>query len=165
MAGYLDQYGAGDEQRGKLIKRIVVGVLAAIVIVVLPWYLFKNHSEESKVRNFLDLLRKHDYAAAYKTWGCDTPKVCDGYPFDRFLEDWGEKSTADPAALRIEDSESCSAGVMLTLRANRDRKDTLWVEKSTGVISFAPTPVCPNKSFWGMAAHLTLGKLRKPFLN
>jgi hypothetical protein len=164
MAGYLDHYGAGDEQRVRLIKRIILGFILAIVLTLLPWYLFKNHTQEGKVRNFFDLLRKHDYTAAYKTWGCDTPKACDGYPYDRFLEDWSANS-ADPAALRILDSESCGSGVMLSVRANRDRKDTLWVEKSTGVISFAPTPVCPNKNFWGMAAHLTLGKLRKPFLN
>jgi hypothetical protein len=165
MAGYLDQYGAGDERRAKIIKASVIGVFALIVLTALPWYLFKNHSEEGKVREFLSLLRKHDYPAAYKTWGCDTPKVCDGYPYNRFLEDWGDKGSADPNALRIEDSESCGSGVMLTVRASRERQDTLWVEKSTNVISFAPTPVCPSKSFWGMAAHLTVGRLRKPFLN
>ena len=164
MAGYLDQYGAGDERRNALIKRVIYVIVGLIVFVALPWYLFKNHSYEGRVRSFFDLLRKHDYPTAYRTWGCGEPKTCDGYPYNRFLEDWGEKG-ADPAALRILDSESCGSGVMLTVRASRDRQDTLWVEKSTGIISFAPQPVCPNKSFWGMAAHLTLGKLRKPFLN
>jgi hypothetical protein len=165
MAGYLDQYGAGDERRLRLIKGTVYAVVALLVFGLLPWYLFKNHSQEGRVKDFLELLRKHDYQAAYKTWGCGQPKICDGYPYDRFLEDWGEKSTTDFKVLRIEDSESCGSGVMLSVRASRERQDTLWVEKSTGVISFAPTPVCPSKSFWGMAAHLTLGKLRKPFLN
>ena len=165
MSGYLDQYGAGDERRATIIKRTIYIVMAVVILTVLPWYLFKNHAEERQVRDFLSLLRQHNYPAAYRLWGCDTPKACDGYPFDHFLEDWGDKSNADLKALRIEDSESCGSGVMLTVRANRDRRDTLWVEKSTGVISFAPTPVCPNKSFWGMAAHLTVGKLRKPFLN
>jgi hypothetical protein len=165
MAGYLDQYGAGDERRAKIIKRTVVVIIAAIVFTVLPWYLFKNHAQEGVVRNFLDLVRKHDYQAAYQTWGCGDPRACSGYPFDRFLEDWGDKSSVDPKILRIEDSESCGSGVMLSVRASRDRQDTLWVEKSDRTISFAPTPVCPSKSFWGMAAHLTLGKLRKPFLN
>ena len=165
MAGYLDQYGAGDEKRAKIIKRTVVVVIAAIVLTVLPWYIFKNHSQEKVTRNFLDLIRNHDYAAAYQAWGCGAPHACDGYPYDRFLEDWGEKSSVDLKVLRIEDSQSCGSGVMLTVRASRDRQDTLWVEKSNNTISFAPTPVCPSKSFWGMAAHLTLGKLRKPFLN
>jgi hypothetical protein len=117
------------------------------------------------VKDFLALVRSHDYPGAYKAWGCGDPKACSGYPYDRFLEDWGEKSSVDLQVLKIEDSESCGSGVMLTVRASRDRQDTLWVEKSNGIVSFAPTPVCPSKSFWGMAAHLTVGKLRKPFLN
>ena len=165
MAGYLDQYGAGDERRARIIKRTVAAVVAVIVFTVLPWYLFKNHAQEGVVRNFLDLVRKQDYAAAYKAWGCGQPRACSGYSYDRFLEDWGPKSSVDMKLLRIEDSQSCGTGVMLTVRASRDRQDTLWVEKSDPAISFAPTPVCPGKSFWGMAAHLTLGKLRKPFLN
>lgn len=165
MAGYLDQYGAGDEQRAKLIKRIVALVVAVIVFGALPWYLFANRTYEQHVRDFFRDLRKRDYPAAYKTWGCGDPKPCSGYSFQQFLEDWGDKSTADPNQLSIKDSQSCGSGVMLTVRANRDRQDTLWVEKSTGAISFSPEPVCPNKSFWGMAAHLTLGQLRKPFLN
>jgi hypothetical protein len=165
MAGYLDQYGAGDERRATIVKRIVLSVAGVIVFIALPWYLFKNHAQERVVKDFLGLVRKHDYATAYKAWGCGDPSACSGYPYDRFLEDWGEKSSVDPKLLRIEDSESCGSGVMLTVRASRDRQDTLWVEKSNGIVSFAPTPVCPSKSFWGMAAHLTVGKLRKPFLN
>ena len=165
MAGYLDQYGAADEKRAGLIKRTIVISIAVVVCTLLPWYLFKNHAQERRVKDFLELLRNHDYQGAYKAWGCGDPKACSGYSYDHFLEDWGEKSSADPKQLHIEDSESCGSGVMLTVRANRDRQDTLWVEKSNGSISFAPQPVCTNKSFWGMAAHLTLGKLRKPFLN
>jgi hypothetical protein len=164
MPGYLDQYGAGDERRGKIIKRTVLAVIVLIVCTALPWYLFKNHAQERVVSNFLSLVRQHDYPAAYKAWNCNDPRAC-SYTYQQFLEDWGEKSTVDPKVLRLVDSESCGSGVMLTVRASRDRQDTLWVEKSDNSISFAPTPVCPSKSFWGMAAHLTLGKLRKPFLN
>ena len=38
MAGYLDQYGEGDEQRAKILKRTLFGILAAIVLIALPWY-------------------------------------------------------------------------------------------------------------------------------
>lgn len=167
MAGYLDQYGAGDERRAAIIKGIALVIVGILVFIALPWYLFKNHAQERVVRDFLNLVRKHDYPAAYKTWGCGDPRACSGYSYDRFLEDWGEKSSVDPKLLRIEDSESCGSGVMLTVRASRDRLDTLWVEKSNAIVSFAPPSmtVCPTKSFWAMFAHLTLGKLRKPFLN
>ena len=165
MPGYLDHYGAGDEKRAALIKRVIALIVAMVVFIALPWYLFKNRAYEQHVRDFLGELRKRDYAAAYRSWGCADPKACGSYSFEQFQEDWGPKSSADPSLLSIKDSQSCSSGVMLTVRANRDRQETLWVEKSSGAISFAPEPVCPNKSFWGMAAHLTLGQLRKPFLN
>ena len=167
MAGYLDQYGAGDEQRAKVLKRTIIAVIVLIVGIGLPWYLFKNHSQESVVKNFLDLVRKHDYPAAYKAWGCGDPRACASYSYKDFLDDWGDKSKIDLSVLRIEDSESCGSGVMLIVRTNRDTRDTLWVEKSNNALSYAPSgmTVCPGKSFWGMAAHLTLGKLRKPFLN
>src|SRR5262249_55486405 len=153
------------ERRATLIKRAIYAVVGIVVVTVLPWYIFKNHSEEGKVKSFFEDLRKHDYAAAYKTWGCGDPKACQGYSYDRFLEDWGEKSSVNLNELHIDDSESCGSGVMLAVKASNVRPETLWVEKSTGFISYAPTPICPSKSFWGMAAHLTLGKLRKPFLN
>jgi hypothetical protein len=165
MPGYLDQYGAGDERRATIIKRIVYVTLAVIILTGVPWYIFENHAQEGRVKDLLAALRKHDYQGAYNAWGCGQPGTCGGYDYNRFLEDWGEKSNTDTNLLRIEDSESCGSGVMLSVRAARDRKEMLWVETSNGHISFAPVPVCPSKSFWGMAAHLTLGKLRKPFLN
>jgi len=32
MAGYLDQYGAGEERRGKIIRNVVIAVVALVVI-------------------------------------------------------------------------------------------------------------------------------------
>ena len=58
MAGYLDQYGAGDERRAAIIKRTIFIVVGAIVFTVLPWYIFKNHSHERRVKDFLELIRK-----------------------------------------------------------------------------------------------------------
>src|SRR5215472_5121233 len=113
MAGYLDQYGAGDEKRATIIKRLLLLIVAVLVFGALPWYLFKNHGEEGKVRTLLSLLRNHDYEGAYRAWGCTDPKAC-SYSYQQFLEDWGPKSTADPNQLRILDSESCGSGVMLS---------------------------------------------------
>ncbi len=73
MAGYLDQYGAGDEKRSTIVKRAIALIVAVIILTVVPWYLFKNHAQERKVKDFLDLLRKHDYHAAYLAWGCGEP--------------------------------------------------------------------------------------------
>jgi hypothetical protein len=50
MSGYLDQYGAGEEQRNKLIIRSVVAVVVIAAAGALGWYLLKNHHQESVVK-------------------------------------------------------------------------------------------------------------------
>ena len=43
MAGYLDQYGAGEEQRNRIIIRAVIAIVVAVIVGSLGWYLLKNH--------------------------------------------------------------------------------------------------------------------------
>jgi hypothetical protein len=166
MAGYLDQYGEGEEQRETLIKRIVITLLVVLVGGGLGWYLFKNHSQERAVHNFLQVLRKKDYAGAYQLWGCSQSKPCAGYPYDKFLEDWGPQSAAaNPEPLHIVDSESCNAGVILTVDVDATHQEKLWVEKNSPTLGFSPFPYCPNTTPLSNMIHQTLGKLRRPFLN
>ena len=47
MAGYLDNYGAGEEQREKLIKRVVIVLVAVIVVGGLAFFFLKNYRQES----------------------------------------------------------------------------------------------------------------------
>ncbi|MDQ2898786.1 MAG: hypothetical protein M3Y07_03180 [Acidobacteriota bacterium] len=165
MAGYLDQYGTGDERRETLVKRIVIFGILGVVIFGLAYYVFKNHAQERAGKDFLQRLRKQDYAGGYSLWGCSQAKPCDGYSYEKFLEDWGPKSTgADPSILGITDSESCGKGVILTVAVNRSREEKLWIEKDNPVLSFSPVPVCPHKGSLSIMLHRTVGKLRKPFL-
>lgn len=166
MAGYLDEYGAGEERRETLIKRIVILVVAIAVVGGLSYYLFKNHRQERAVKNFLELLRKRDYAAAYGLWGCSVAKPCDGYAYDKFMEDWGPKYTAaNSSTLRISDSESCGSGVIVTVNVTPSQQEKLWIERGNSAIGFSPLPVCPNKGSFAIMLHRTIGNLRKPFLN
>ena len=32
MGGFLEQYGAGDERRGKIVKRVVISLVALLVV-------------------------------------------------------------------------------------------------------------------------------------
>lgn len=168
MPGYLDQYGAGEEQRTRTIIRSILAVLFIAVVSVLGWYLFKNHHQESVLKTFIEALRKGDYQAAYRAWGCTSEKACSGYSFNKFMEDWGSSgptgSAPDPAVLGITDSESCNAGVLLTVAVNHTRQEKLWIEKSNDAISFAPYPVCPHKNPYAIMVHRTIGKLKKPLL-
>ncbi len=91
MPGYLDQYGAGEEERNRLIIRSVIAVITVAVLASLGWYLLKNHHQESVVKTFLGDVRRGDYQTAYRDWGCTaSDKSCSGYDFDKFTGDWGK---------------------------------------------------------------------------
>ncbi|HEX4135990.1 MAG TPA: hypothetical protein VHY84_15350 [Bryobacteraceae bacterium] len=165
MPGYLDQYGAGEEERNRLIIRSVVSVVILVVVVSLGWYLLKNHHQEGVVKTFLGDVRHGDYQAAYRDWGCTSAKPCSDYAFDKFNEDWGKtKDAPDPSILGLTDSESCGTGVLLTVAVNATRQERLWVEKGSDAISFAPYPICPHKSPFAIMIHRTIGRLRVPLL-
>jgi len=175
MPGYLDHYGAGEERRNRIILRSIVSAVIVCVVALLGWYLLKNHHQESVVKTFLDDVRRADYPAAYRDWGCTADKPCSGYSFDKFMEDWGGKGKAvsapDPGVLGLTDSESCNTGVLLTVAVNGARQEKLWVDRDTNegkkladTINFAPYPICPHKSPFAIMLHRTVGRLRKPLL-
>ena len=163
MASYLDQYGAGEQKRETVLKTIVLSVIFLAIFGTLGWYLFKNHGQEREVKDFLSLVRNKDYQGAYQAWGCTAAKPCTGYSYEKFMDDWGGKNGSP--VLRIVDSESCNAGVILTVDVTADRQEKLWVDKSSSALSFSPFPFCPNKTPLANMIHQTVGKLRKPFLN
>ena len=70
MPGYLDQYGAGEEERNRIIIRSIVAVIVAVVLGSLSWYLLKNHHQEGVVKTFLGEVRRGNYQTAYRDWGC-----------------------------------------------------------------------------------------------
>lgn len=168
MPTYLDQYGAGEEERNRIIIRSVVGIIVVAVIGLLGWYLLKNHHQEGVVKTFVDALRRGNYQDAYRDWGCTPEKPCSGYSFSSFMSDWGAASGKDGApdssVLGITDSESCNNGVLLTVSVNHTRTEKLWVDKNNDAISFAPYPICPHKSPFAIMIHRTIGVLRKPLL-
>ena len=140
MAGYLDNYGAGEERRSRIIKGLILGLITVLVVGGTLLFIFYNYREEKQVKNFLDLLQKHDYQSAYKFWGNDSRD----YPFQKFMEDWGPQSQhADVAGAKISRSRSCGSGVILTVDFPKGPQEKLWVQKGNMVIGFSPFPGCP----------------------
>src|ERR1039457_2557767 len=85
MAGYLDQYGAGEERRGKIIKTVVITLVAVVLIGGALIFNFHNFREERQVKQFLSRLTSRDYKAAYALFGCTDAKPCHYYPYDKFM--------------------------------------------------------------------------------
>lgn len=165
MPGYLDQYGAGEERRNRIILRGIVGILTIAIVWVLGWYLFLNHHQEAIGSSFLDALRRGDNQAAYRIWGCTSARPCSGYEFPKFLRDWGPGPNGpDLALLALTDSEECNSAVMLTVRVNKERTESLWIQRNDDSIGFAPYTSCPQQIPYAIMVHRTLGKVRNLLL-
>ena len=138
MAGYLDQYGEGDERRAKIFKILIATVLTVLIGGGTLFFVFHNHRQESQVGHFFELLQKKDYPAAWKLWGTST------YAMKEFMADWGPQSGhADVSGYRISRSRSCGTGVILTVDFEKGQQEKLWVQREDLVIGFSPWPGCP----------------------
>jgi hypothetical protein len=150
MSSYLEAYGAAEQHRARIIgiiktSSIVLG--CALVAGLILYGVFKNYSEEQRAKTFLGLLTAGNYPAAYAMWGCTDSHPCPQYPFAKFQEDWGPKSApAHESVARIGLSQSCGSGVLIRLDyAAAQEPVSLWVERDSGTISFAPWPECPGR--------------------
>lgn len=150
MASYLEAYGDAEQHRARIFAIVKTSsiVLVCVLIAGLVLYgLFKNHSEEQRAKTFLGLLQAHNYQAAYAMWGCTDAHPCPEYPFTKFQEDWGPQSAhANESAAHLGLSQSCGSGVLLRVDyQGAEEPVSLWVERDSGVISFAPWPECPGR--------------------
>ena len=143
MSGYLEQYGAGDEKREKLRKKIVLSVLGLIVVSGALYFTFRNYREEKQLTIFFDLLKQQNYKAAYELWGCTEKTPCRDYAFERFQEDWGPKSKhTNLGAMKVLKTKSCSGGIIRILDFGGGEEVNLFVDRKDRFIGFAPWPVC-----------------------
>lgn len=145
MTGYLDAYGAAETERAKrekLLKNLAIGAVAAIVLAVTGWFLFRNYKEEARIKEFVELLQAKQYAEAYKMWGCTEATPCRDYSMQRFLEDWGPQSKhPEPSEMQLKKVKSCTSGIIQVIQWGSD-EIMLWVNRTDLVLSFSPWPIC-----------------------
>ncbi len=143
MAGYLDHYGAGEERREKIIKRVALLLVAVVVVGGIAFFVFHNYRQEHQVSQFFELLQAHQYDAAYKMW-IRTDADRQAYPMTSFMQDWGPQSPhADVSDFKISRSRSCGSGVILTVDFGKSQQEKLWVQRGDLTIGFSPLPGCP----------------------
>jgi hypothetical protein len=146
MPGYLDRYGEGHEERAKRTKRIVAVVLIVLVSALALYLGLRNHRQKAQVKLFVDLLQKHDYAGAYRLWGCTETKPCPDYTFDKFMEDWGpQRKDGQITSFDITKTRACGSGVIVTVNFGQNREERFWVEGSDMTIGYSPWQVCPAR--------------------
>jgi hypothetical protein len=162
MSSYLEAYGAAEQHRARvlgIVKTSSIILACALVVGLIVWAVFKNHSEEQRAKSFLALLDQRNYQAAYAMWGCTDSRPCPDYPFAKFQEDWGPKSEhANQTVAHIGFSQSCGSGVLIRLDYTASQEPvSLWVDRDSQVLSFAPWPECPGR-------HLHFGAWLKSML-
>ena len=143
MAGFLEGYGVSDARRARIFWRTLMAAVALGVIGLTLYFVLRSVPAKNKVTQFVELLRKQDYPAAYRLWGCTETAPCRDYAFEKFMEDWGPKGVhADPARLRLARTRYCGPGVIVTLKTGQGSELPLWYERRDSTIGFAPWPVC-----------------------
>jgi hypothetical protein len=143
MAGYLDQYGAGEERRLKVVKTVVFSLVALLVAGSILFFVFHNYSQEQAVKKFFERLQARDYQGAYEMW-VRTSDDRHSYPFQSFLRDWGPQGDhPDVSNFHIARSRSCGSGVILTVDFGKNQEEKLWVQRNDLTIGFSPLPGCP----------------------
>jgi hypothetical protein len=151
MAGYLENYGAGDERREKITKTVVLAVVALLVAIGLAYVFLHNYPEERQAKRFFELLRAQDYKGAYAMWGCTDAKPCRDYAMPEFMKDWGPV-VAPVGNVDVLDAESCGSGVIVEVDAGKAGDKKLWVERDTHILGFPPFERCPQGNrihdFW-----------------
>jgi hypothetical protein len=143
MAGYLDQYGAGEERRLRIIKILVISLVVLLVAGGISFFVFHNYRQEQQVKRFFALLERQDYQTAYQMW-VRTASDRKGYPFETFMRDWGPQSEhRNVGDFHIAKSRSCGSGVILTVDFGPSQQEKLWVQREDLTIGFSPLPGCP----------------------
>ena len=144
MAGYLDEYGAGDERRARIIKTIVVAVAGIAVLYGLLYFFFHNYRQEQQAKRFFELLEAQNYTAAYNMWvSSDADRA--GYPMKSFMEDWGPQAMS-LKSFSILDAESCGNNVIVDADLGKAGDKKLWINRQTLELGFGPYEYCPQQN-------------------
>jgi hypothetical protein len=149
MAGYLDNYGAGEESRARIVRAVALWGGSALAVAAILLFVFHfvipNRSEQAKVQRFFQLLAVRDYQQAYALWGCTDAKPCRDFRLESFMRSWGPEAVP-VGNFEVLDGESCGSGVIVDVDAGKAGDKRLWVERKDGVIGFPPPGMerCPQ---------------------
>jgi hypothetical protein len=147
MGSYLQTYGAGEERRNQIVKRVVLTLLTIVVLAIIAYFLLKDRSEKTKVKEFLAELNAGNYQKAYETWGCTAAHPCRDYDFQKFMEDWGPKNTVTPP-WQVASEDSCREFLTANLQAKGSDLQSIMVERGDQhIMGFAPAPECQERKW------------------
>ncbi len=158
MGSYLQQYGAGEERRNRAIKWIVIGCIAAVIVVWAAYLFFHNYPEKTIANRFVADINKRDYKGAYRLWGCTPQTPCPNYDYNRFMQDWGPNKNVAPP-WHVQSVDGCKTFVTVNVQAAGSELESLAVARNDHALSFAPAPECQEmqwrwKQFFRRVFHI-----------
>ncbi|MFL6353095.1 MAG: hypothetical protein ACJ74Z_14775 [Bryobacteraceae bacterium] len=155
MGSYLQQYGAGDERRIRIIKTIIIAGVIVASLAIAGYLFFRNYPEKQVVKQFLAEVNSRQYQAAYRDWGCTSSNACRDYDYRRFMQDWAGKGSSP---WKIASVDGCKSFVTVNVQANGAELESLAVQRGTHALSFAPSPECQERQWrWKQFFHRIFG--------
>jgi hypothetical protein len=152
MTGYLDNYGAGEEKREKIVRRVALWTVIILASAGISYFFFHfvipNRAEQAQAQRFFQLLAARDYRQAYAMWGCTDAKPCRDYPLKLFMEDWGPDALP-VTGVEVLDGETCGNGVIVDVDAGKAGDKKLWVDAKSGDLGSIPPGFdqgCPHSN-------------------
>lgn len=139
MGSYLQAYGAGEERRNRVIRNIILSVVAVLILWWVLYLIFHNYPAKQSVKRFLDEVNHHQYQQAYAAWGCSAANPCPNYDFHRFMDDWGVRTSS---GWKIVNVDGCKTFVTVNVKAGGTQLQSLGVERGSKTLMFAPAPEC-----------------------
>jgi len=159
VTDYMSDYGAEDERRAQVRRKIVLILLVLFSAVFIWWMWFRNFTEERRLNEFVEALKTKNYQKGYAMFGCTSRTPCTDYTYPKFLEDFGPEgrfknagqgvilrsghtgTSARRFLLRFKPPDDCPASIIRVLQFDGIELN-LMVNREDGVIGFAPWPVC-----------------------
>lgn len=146
MGTYLQQYGAGEERRNRIIKWIILGCVGVVLIAIITYFIFHNYPERHIANQFLTDVNDKNYQRAYGDWGCSSDHPCPNYDYSRFMQDWGPSKNVTPP-WRVQSTDSCKAFLTVNVQAQGSELQSLAVQRADHSLSFAPAPECQERQW------------------
>lgn len=146
MSSFMEGYGETEARRGRILKRIAIVTLVAAIVGTSGYFYFRTFFQKRVAARFIDTVEAQDLDAGYSMW-CPAETPCRFYSRERYERDFGPEGTyRNIADAKTRYVDYCDSGVVLSYEyPGSSDLLALWVDRSTGIVSFAPWPRCPGR--------------------
>lgn len=136
-----------DPKREKRRKITIAAVIAAVLVIAILGYLYRNWPYERVVDHFFNALEHKDFEKAYGIWMHDPnwkqhPDRDSNYSFHDFYNDWGpggEWGIIREHQIVGSAAPKDGSGVVVVVKINQRADNArIWVERKDRTLTFSP---------------------------